>query len=174
MANKKLTKEDKGKEQYLLQDEELDEVEDVERTVSGSKFDIEYDPITGKFRNPEDFTKYKEEIEKMDPERDSNRLTISDDGEAAIIDTDPMVGESKKKTVVNLSESEIMSILKKTQNPKITKSELIKTIQNNLISEARMNDNVRQGFESGENDYNDILGARINESISSRSFPRNS
>ena len=91
MANKeKNTKE----EPYLLNDEELDEVEDVERdvTISGKRYDIDYDPATGKFRNPEDFEKYKEKINDMEP-KDSDKLTVSDDGESAVIDTEPMIEE---------------------------------------------------------------------------------
>ncbi len=168
MANKeKNTKE----EPYLLNDEELDEVEDVDRdvTIAGKKYDIDYDPTTGKFRNPDDFQKYKEKISDMEPE-DSNKLTISDDGESAIIDTEPMATESKKKIKINLSESEIMSILEETQNPTITKSELLETISDNLISEANMNDNVRQNFESGENDYNDILGQELTNQLAQEAF----
>jgi hypothetical protein len=55
--------------------------------------------------------------------------------------------ESFKKMVkdfnkINLSESEIMSILKKTQNPIMKKSELMETIEKKLISEANMEDSV--------------------------------
>ncbi len=166
MANKeKNTKE----EPYLLNDEELDEVEDVERdvTISGKRYDIDYDPATGKFRNPEDFEKYKEKINDMEPE-DSDKLTVSDDGESAVIDTEPMIDESKKK--INLSESEIMSILEEPQSYSIKKSELIKKVKENLISEARMNDNVRQNFESGENDYNDILGQELTNQLAQEAF----
>ncbi len=166
MANKeKNTKE----EPYLLNDEELDEVEDVERdvTISGKRYDIDYDPATGKFRNPEDFEKYKEKINDMEP-KDSDKLTVSDDGESAVIDTEPMIDESKKK--INLSESEIMSILEEPQSYSIKKSELIKKVKENLISEARMNDNVRQNFESGENDYNDILGQELTNQLAQEAF----
>ena len=97
MANKeKKTKE----EPYLLNDEELDEVEDVERdvTVSGKKYDIDYDPSNGKFKNPDDFEKFKSKINDMEPE-DSDKLTISDNGESAIIDTggqNPWENQRKK------------------------------------------------------------------------------
>ena len=168
MANKeKNTKE----EPYLLNDEELDEVEDVERdvTIKGKKYDIGYDPITGKFNKESDFEEYKKEIEKMEP-KDANKLTIDDDGESAIIDTEPMAKESKKKMKINLSESEIMTILEETQNPRMTKSELIKKVKQNLISEARMNDNVRRGFESGENDYQDILGQELTNQLAQEAF----
>ena len=168
MANKeKNTKE----EPYLLNDEELDEVEDVERevTIKGKKYDIGYDPISGKFNKEEDFEEYKKEIENMEPE-DSDRLTIGDDGESAIIDTEPMVDESKKKIKINLSESEIMSIIEEPQSYRIKKSELIKKVKENLISEAQMNDNVRRGFESGENDYQDILGQELTNRLAQEAF----
>lgn len=83
--------------------------------------------------------------------------------------------ESFKKMVdnfgkIDLSESEIMSILEETQSPLMTKSEFIGTIKENLISEARMNDNVRRSFESGENDYNDILGQELTNQLAQESF----
>ena len=153
------------KETYLLNDEE-----DIERnvTVKGKKYNIDYDPITGKFKNPDDFKKYKKEIEDMEPE-DSDRLTISDDGESAIIDTEPMAAESKKKRKINLSESDIINILK-NNNQIVKKSDLIESIKNNLISEANMNDNVRRSFESGENDYNDILGQELTNQLAQEAF----
>jgi hypothetical protein len=166
MANKeKNTKE----EPYLLNDEELDEVEDVTREVPGKKYDIDYDPITGKFRSPKDFEEFKKKIEDMDPE-DGGRLTIDDNAESAIIDTEPMAAESKKKRKINLSESEIMSILGENQNLVMSKSDFVKTIKENLISEARMNDNVRRGFESGENDYRDILGSELTNQLAQEAF----
>jgi len=153
------------RETYLLNDEE-----DIERnvTVKGKKYNIDYDPITGKFKNPDDFKKYKKEIEDMEPE-DSDRLTISDDGESAIIDTEPMAAESKKKRKINLSESDIINILK-NNNQIVRKSDLIESIKNNLISEANMNDNVRRSFESGENDYNDILGQELTNQLAQEAF----
>ena len=166
MANKeKNTKE----EPYLLNDEELDEVEDVTREVPGKKYDIDYDPITGKFRSPKDFEEFKKKIEDMDPE-DGGRLTIDDNAESAIIDTEPMAAESKKKRKINLSESEIMSILGENQNLVMSKSDFVKKIKENLISEARMNDNVRRGFESGENDYRDILGSELTNQLAQEAF----
>lgn len=168
MANKeKNTKE----EPYLLNDEELDEVEDVERdvTIPGKKYDIGYDPITGQFSNSKDFEEFKDKVKDMEPE-DSDKLTFDDDGESAIIDTEPMVDETRKKMKINLSESEIMTILEETQNPRMTKSELIKKVKQNLISEARMNDNVRRGFESGENDYQDILGQELTNQLAQEAF----
>jgi len=71
---------------------------------------------------------------------------------------------------INLSESDIINILEETQNPTMTKSELLETINNNLISEANMNDNVRQKFESGDNDYNDILGQELTNQLAQEAF----
>ena len=71
---------------------------------------------------------------------------------------------------INLSESDIMSILEETQNPIMKKSELIESIKNNLISEANMNDNVRRSFESGENDYQDILGSDLTNQLAQEAF----
>jgi hypothetical protein len=105
----------------------------------------------------------------MDPE-DGGRLTIDDNAESAIIDTEPMAAESKKKRKINLSESEIMSILGENQNLVMSKSDFVKTIKENLISEARMNDNVRRGFESGENDYRDILGSELTNQLAQEAF----
>ena len=81
-----------------------------------------------------------------------------------------MAAESKKKRKINLSESEIMSILGENQNLVMSKSDFVNTIKENLISEARMNDNVRRGFESGENDYRDILGSELTNQLAQEAF----
>jgi len=86
-----------------------------------------------------------------------------------------ITAESFKKMVnnfnkIDLSESEILSILKETQNPIMKKSELMETIQNNLISEAQMNDNVRQNFESGSHDYSDIINTDLARNLANESF----
>ena len=86
-----------------------------------------------------------------------------------------ITAESFKKMVnnfnkLNLSESEIISILEETQNPRMKKSELMETIQNNLISEAQMNDNVRQNFESGNHDYSEIINRDLARNLANQSF----
>jgi len=86
-----------------------------------------------------------------------------------------ITSESFKKMVnnfnkIDLSESEILSILKETQNPIMKKSELMETIQNNLISEAQMDDNVRQNFESGSHDYSDIINTDLARNLANESF----
>ena len=111
---------------------------------------------------------------------DSKKMKVATDGTISIEEgvknnNQILTTESFKKLVknfnkINLSESEIMSILEETQNPKMTKAELLETIQNNLISEAQMNDNVRQNFESGENDYQDILGQELTNQLAQEAF----
>ena len=86
-----------------------------------------------------------------------------------------ITSESFKKMVnnfnrIDLSESEILSILKETQNPIMKKSELMETIQNNLISEAQMNDNVRQNFESGNHDYSEVINTDLARNLADESF----
>ena len=116
----------------------------------------------------------------LDKGVESEKITIGTDGTISISENEKKGGqilttESFKNLVknfnkINLSESDIINILEETQNPKMTKSELLETIQNNLISEANMNDNVRQGFESGENDYNDILGQELTNQLAQEAF----
>ena len=116
----------------------------------------------------------------LDKGVESEKITIGTDGTISISENEKKGGqilttESFKNLVnnfnkINLSESDIINILEETQNPTITKSELLETINNNLISEARMNDNVRQNFESGENDYNDILGQELTNQLAQEAF----
>ena len=116
----------------------------------------------------------------LDKGVESEKITIGTDGTISISENEKKGGqilttESFKNLVknfnkINLSESDIINILEETQNPKMTKSELLETIQNNLISEANMNDNVRQGFESGDNDYNDILGQELTNQLAQEAF----
>ena len=86
-----------------------------------------------------------------------------------------ITAESFKKMVnnfnkIDLSESEILSILQETQNPIMKKYELMETIQNNLISEAQMNDNVRQNFESGSHDYSEVINTDLARNLANESF----
>ena len=116
----------------------------------------------------------------LDKGVESEKITIGTDGTISISENEKKGGqilttESFKNLIknfnkINLSESDIINILEETQNPTITKTELLKTINNNLISEARMNDNVRQNFESGENDYNDILGQELTNQLAQEAF----
>jgi len=116
----------------------------------------------------------------LDKGVESEKITIGTDGTISISENEKKGGqilttESFKNLVknfnkINLSESDIINILEETQNPTMTKSELLKTINNNLISEANMNDNVRQNFESGDNDYNDILGQELTNQLAQEAF----
>lgn len=145
-------KEKKTKEEpYLLNDEE--NVEEVEKkTVSI------YDPEKDK----------PEEILKAVKRADDDKVKFADDGKVSVEEN--KIIKVKDITKINLSESEIISILEETQNPVITKTELIETITNKLINEANMNDNVRRKFESGENDYKDILGQELTNQLAQESF----
>lgn len=116
----------------------------------------------------------------LDKGIESKKITIGTDGIISVSESVKkrnkiITAESFQRMVsnlnkINLSESEIISILEETQNPIMKKSELIESIKNNLISEVNMNDNVRRGFESGENDYRDILGQELTNQLAQESF----
>lgn len=71
---------------------------------------------------------------------------------------------------INLSESDILNILVQTQNPIMTKGEIIESIQNKLIFEADMNREVSGSFESGNNEYSELLGSDLAKQIANQSF----
>jgi len=116
----------------------------------------------------------------LDKGVESQKITIGTDGTISV--SESVKKQSKIITVesfknivnnfnkINLSESEIISILEETQNPTMKKSELIESIKNNLIYEANMNDNVKRSFEGGENDYSDILGQELTNQLAQESF----
>lgn len=74
------------------------------------------------------------------------------------------------KSKVNLSESEIMSILFESENPRMKKSDLIEEINNQIIYEADMHDDVRRKFDSGEHDYSGHLDSDTVRNISQQVF----
>jgi len=154
--------EGKKQEPYLLNDEELAEVEDVTRDVPAEKYDIGVND-EGEFNNPSDFEKYKDKIEKMEP-KDTNKLRVSKDNQTATIDKGE-TSESTEKMEINLSESEIMSIIAEDKRI-IKKSDL----RNQIITEANMEDSVRNSFESGDNDYRDILSREMTNQLAQESF----
>ena len=154
-------KESKKEEPYLLNDEELDEVEDVTREVPAEKYDIGVND-EGEFNNPSDFEKYKEKIEKMEP-NDTSKLRVSKDNQTATIDKE--TSESTKKVEINLSESEIMTII--AENKRVIKKS---DLRNQIITEANMEDSVRDSFESGDNDYKDILGRELTNQLAQEAF----
>lgn len=162
MANKEKTKE----EPYLLNDDQnIDEVET--NTVNVTSYDTTKD---------EDMEQLTKDIKKI-PSNKSDSVSYDDKEnkveiktESEIIKKNDVINVVKNFNKINLSESDIMSILEDTQNPIMKKSELIESIKNNLISEANMNDNVRRSFESGENDYQDILGSDLTNQLAQEAF----
>jgi len=208
MSNKE---KNTNKEPYLLQDEELGEIEkktyieydlendteEFEKELEKRPENVKINPETGTATIEEDNLKEveKSQILKYDIKKssdvkalqqmldkgvESEKITIGTDGTISISEsiknpTRIITAESFKKMVnnfnrIDLSESEILSILKETQNPIMKKSELMETIQNNLISEAQMNDNVRQNFESGSHDYSDIINTDLARNLANESF----
>lgn len=146
---------------------ELDEVKKETKTVT----------TFGGRGNEEDFEKPEniKAIEKAIKQNPSGVSQNKNDGsisvtESKIIRKKDLSNFVNNTNKIDLSESEIMSILVKTQNPIVKKSELVESIQNKILNEARMNDNVRQGFESGENDYSDILGRELTNQLAQESF----
>jgi hypothetical protein len=164
MANKEKNKKE---DPYLLNDEKyVDEAKEIEKNIKAKVYDLALNP-DGKFKNKKDFEEFKEIVSKMDPEEASSKLTVSSDyDKAEIIQS----AESVKKIKINLSESEIMSIIVKGKKILFKKSDLMESIKNNLIFEANMNDNVRQSFESGENDYSDFLDGDLINQLARESF----
>ena len=157
---------------FELSEDELTEYKKENRTIHD--FDIK---IVG--RDTEDFLEFlKSGIKVADASLGSKKeLKVTEENYNPTLNSKGKIitTESFKKLVnnfnkINLSESDIINILEETQNPTMTKSELLETINNNLISEANMNDNVRQKFESGDNDYNDILGQELTNQLAQEAF----
>ena len=157
---------------FELSEDELTEYKKENRTIHD--FDIK---IVG--RDTEDFLEFlKSGIKVADASLGSKKeLKVTEENYNPTLNSKGKIitAESFKKLVnnfnkINLSESDIINILEETQNPTMTKSELLETINNNLISEANMNDNVRQKFESGDNDYNDILGQELTNQLAQEAF----
>jgi hypothetical protein len=157
----------KKKETYLLNDEEnFTEAKEIEKNVKAKLYDLTLNP-DGKFKNQKDFDEFKEIVSKMNPEDAASKLTVgSNYDKAEIIQS----AESMKKVKINLSESDIMSIIVNEKKILFKKSDLMESIKNNLISEANMNDNVRQSFENGENDYSDFLDSDLINQLARESF----
>jgi hypothetical protein len=111
----------------------------------------------------------------LDKGVDSKKITVGTDGTISVVENTVLkVGDLLNSVnnfnKINLSESEIMSIIVKSQNPRMTKSELMETISNNLIFEANMDDELRRKFESGDNDYRDILGRELTNKLAQENF----
>ena len=157
---------------FELSEDELTEYKKENRTIHD--FNIK---ITGP--DAEDFLEFlKADIKVADASLGSKKeLKVTEENYDPTLNSKGKIitAESFKKMVnnfnrIDLSESEILSILKETQNPIMKKSELMETIQNNLISEAQMNDNVRQNFESGSHDYSDIINTDLARNLANESF----
>ena len=140
-------------------------VSEVERRQT-LKFDL---------KKGQDIKVLQQMLDKKGIER--GKVTVGSDGTISVsenvnrvIKADSFINTIKKYNKINLSESEIMSILVETQNPVMKKSELIESIQKNLLNEANMNNSVRQSFESGENDYQDILDSGLINQLAQESF----
>lgn len=119
----------------------------------------------------------KELQQMLDKGVDSKKITVGTDGEIQISentnkrlkikDVKKLIEERKK---INLSEKEIMSILFEKENPRMSKSELVEEINKQIIYEADMNDNVRQSFESGDNDYSEHLNPEVVNQAANQAF----
>jgi hypothetical protein len=161
-----MTKKEKNikKKPHLLNDEDhLGEVKITKQEKHTYDLDKE-----------EDVEVFNKSIKSMSNSEKKN-VTFDTKNDTATITKESLVFKVKdiNSTLFNkidLSESDIIRILEQTQNPIMKKSELIESIKNNLISEARMNDNVRRSFESGESDYNDILGQEMTNQLAQEAF----
>lgn len=167
-----MKKKENTKEPHLLNDEE-------QETPIVIVYDKEYpNYFDEEDKTPTNDSKYKEFEDNVEKTTNSKNILYDPDGnkiyvktnESKIITYKQLLESVKNFGKINLSESEIMTILEKTQNPKMTKSEFIQTLKENLISEANMNDDVRDSFESGENDYQDILGRELTNQLAQEAF----
>jgi len=111
-------------------------------------------------------------IEKSQPETEEGEETEKEETmkENKLINFSQFKSIVENYTKVNLSESDIINILVETQNPVMTKAELIESLQNKLIIEADMNREVSGSFESGSNEYSDLLGQDLAKQMANQSF----
>jgi len=165
-----MKKKENTKEPHLLNDE------DISKQIAAVNQEIKL--LQDKINLlPQEKTSFEDKIkvlrDKIVAIKNSEKLEKSENSttnESKIITYKQLLESVKNFGKINLSESEIMTILEKTQNPKMTKSEFIQTLKENLISEANMNDDVRDSFESGENDYQDILGRELTNQLAQEAF----
>jgi hypothetical protein len=111
-------------------------------------------------------------IEKSQPETEEAEETEKEETmkENKLINFSQFKSIVENYTKVNLSESDIINILVETQNPVMTKAELIESLQNKLIIEADMNREVSGSFESGNNEYSELLGQDLARQMANQSF----
>jgi len=184
----------KKEEPYLLNDEEhLSEVDtQITKTYNDKDQESNPDEVSKAIKkaNPEDVS-YNEDgsisvkegdvnevektqVMKFDIKSSSDVKALQQmldkgvDSKKMGVGTDGTISVSENK--INLTKKEIMGIIKENKNFVSTKSDLLKTIKNRIISESRMNDNVRRKFEGGDNDYNDILGQDLTNQLAQESF----
>jgi len=154
--------------------EEEDNIEEVEQTRV-MKFDLKKS------------ADIKQLQQMFDKGVDSSKITVGTDGTIQVAENqEDVIGtrlpdnvrltmEDFKKLIddkskINLSESEIMSILFESENPRMSKAELIEEISNQIIYEADMHDDVRRKFDSGEHDYSGHLDSDTVRNISQEIF----
>lgn len=113
------------------------------------------------------FVKSQPESEEGDKEEENKEESMK---ENKVIKASDFKSIVENYTKISLSESDIISILVETQNPVMTKSELIEGIQNKLIIEADMNRDVSGSFESGSNEYSELLGSDLAKQMANQSF----
>ena len=104
---------------------------------------------------------------------DGKKVKVTPMGETetvGIVTAEQFINMVRDYDKLNLSESEIISIIKDNQNPRMTKKDLVEEIKNQILSEADMNDNVRRKFESGENDFSEHLDPDTVRRISQEVF----
>jgi hypothetical protein len=75
----------------------------------------------------------------------------------------------KQNIMAKLTKKDILSMVESSEPARMTKSELIETISRRLVNED-MEDSVRRSFESGENDYSEILGRELTDRLARESF----
>ena len=153
-----LEESEKGDEKYLLHDDENVD-EDITVGIDDDDPEVTADEI--KQRNPNKIVKYTD--------KEGNTVELQKN-ESKIITKNSFKEIVNNYGKISLSESNIISILKETQNPIMSKSELVEEFSKQLISEANMNDNVRRNFESGEHDYSEHLERELAKNISDEVF----
>ena len=75
----------------------------------------------------------------------------------------------KLNIMAKLTKEQILNMVESHEPARMTKRELIESISNRLLSED-MEDSVRQSFESGDNDYSEILGQELTNQLARESF----
>jgi hypothetical protein len=125
--------------------------------------------LTDQIKNLSDRMKYLEDTIKTQEET-LDKMKRENVGESRLIKAKDFKSIVENYTKINLSESDIINILVETQNPIMTKSKIIESIQNKLIFEADMNRDVNNSFEGGTNEYSELLGSDLAKQMANQSF----